>query len=209
MAKKDKDSKKEKAPKPQPKTKKKTVDKWKKKTWYTIVAPEEFERKEIGETLSEKPESLMGRTIKITGRELANQPKKQHIQIKFMIVKVTGGTANTEAVGHEIKDSFLRRVVRRKTSKVTSVKNYSSKDGKHFKVKIVVVTEKKISRNQRTGVMKKTEELAKQIMAELDGRKVIDELVFGTIPNKIYPVLKKIVPIKRIEITKSAIISSK
>ena len=45
--------------------KKKTVDKWKKKTWFTIIAPKEFDRKEIGTTVSEKPQSVMGRVIEI------------------------------------------------------------------------------------------------------------------------------------------------
>jgi len=88
---KDKKGKKDKAP--QPKTRKKTTDKWKKKAWYTIVAPDEFESKEIGETIVEKPENLVGRTIIITGRELANQPKKQHVQLKFKIRETKGNKA--------------------------------------------------------------------------------------------------------------------
>ena len=73
----------------QPKTKKKTADKWKKKSWYTVVAPEEFERREIGETVAEKPEMIIGRIINISGRDLANQPKKQHISILFKVNDVS------------------------------------------------------------------------------------------------------------------------
>ena len=187
----------------QPKTRKKTADKWKKKIWYTVVAPEEFERREIGETVSEKPEMVVGRVINISGRDLANQPKKQHVKIMFRVNNVSGNKAHTEAIGHFIKDDFIRRLVRRRSSKVMLVKLFNTKDGKPIKMKVVIVTERKASGMQKASVHKKAEELCKKFVAEVDSRKIIDELVFGNMPNKIYPELKKIVPIKRIEFANS------
>ena len=207
MAKETKDTKEK--PKKQLKTRKKVTDKWKKKSWFTLIAPAEFERKVLGETVVEKPESLIGKTIKITARELANQPKKQHIQLKFKVISYTGNKADTKIVGHEIKDSFLKRLVRRRSSKIMSVKTYLSKDKIKFRIKFIIVTEKKVSRKQKASVQKKTEEMATKIISQIENNKVIDELVFGSIPNKIYPELKPIVPIKRIEITKSTIIKLK
>lgn len=191
------------------KAKKKGVDKWKKKVWYTLLAPEEFERRPLGDTVAEKPEALIGRVVTITGRELANQPKKSHIHLKFRVKDVSGNKANTEAVGHEIKDGYMRRVVRRRASKIMSVKNYATKDAKSFKVKTVIVTERQASRVQCADIRRKAEEITAKIIADLDSKKVIDELVFGTITNKIYPDIKKVVPIKRIEITSSELLASK
>lgn len=200
-----KDKKAVKVKKEAPKTRKKTPDKWKKKAWYTIVAPEEFERKEIGETLAEKPENLIGRVILVSGRDLANQPKKQHIKIKFKISKVAGNKASTDAVGHIIKDDFIRRLMRRRSSKIMSVKNYKSKDDKNVKVKIVIVTDRKASSTQKTSIKKAAEDSAVKIFSEIESRKIVDEIVFGTIPNKIYPRLKTIFPIKRIELMSSTV----
>ena len=115
----------------------------------------------------------------------------------------------TEVMGHVIKDNYMKRVVRRRSSKVMTVKNYRTHDGKNYKIKVIIITEKKVSKNQKTAVRKKTEELIKKIISGLEARKVVDELVFGTIPNKVYPQLKKIVPIKRIEITNSSLIVAK
>ena len=203
---KDKKGKKAEKTKIQPKKKTKTTDKWKKKTWYAIIAPEEFERKQLGETVVEKSENLIGRVINITGRELANQPKKQHIQLKFKVKDIAASKANTEAIGHEVKDSYLKRIIRRRSSKIMTVQNYVTKDKKTYKIKIIIITENKASRTQRTSLRKQTEESTKKIISELDSRKVIDEIVFGTIPNKIYGNLKSIVPVKRIEITKSSLV---
>ena len=188
----------------QPKTKKKTADKWKKKMWYTVLAPEEFERREIGETIAEKPEMVVGRLISISGRDLANQPKKQHIKIMFRVKTISGNKAHTEAEGHFIKDDFIRRLVRRRSSKVMIVKTFNTKDGKPIRMKVVVITDRKASGKQKASVHKKTEELSKKFVAEIDSKKIIDELVFGNLPNKLYPELKKIVPIKRIEFANSS-----
>jgi len=189
-----------------PKNKGKTVDKWKKKSWYTIFAPLEFERKEIGETVAEKPEMLIGRTVTITGRELANQAKKNHFTLKFRVKEVAANKAFTEAFGHEIKESYMRRVVRRRTSKVMVVNNYVSKDNASFRVKIVAVTDRACSGPQKTAVRKKLEEAAKKTLSEIDSKKMIDEMVFGNVSNSLYAEAKKIVPIKRVEIVSSALL---
>ncbi len=191
------------------KNKRKTTDKWKKKVWYTLVAPQEFERKEIGETIAEKPESLIGRVISVTGRELANQPKKQHFTLKFQVTNVAANKAHTESVGHSIKESYIKRIVRRKTSKVMVVENYPTKDNKVYKLKVVAITEKKCSRIQRTALRKKISEVTKALVADVEARKIVDEIVFGNLPNKIYSDVKKIVPTRRLEITNSTLITAK
>ena len=190
----------------QPKTKRKSVDKWKKKAWYSIVAPSEFEGRLLGETVAEKPELLQGRIVSITAGELANQPKKGHIHLKFRVININANKANTEPAGHLIKDSYMKRVVRRRSSKIMLVKDYQSKDKRTFKVKTVVVTERKASQRQKAGLLKKTDEIVAKFIAETDSKKVVEQLVFGNLPNRIYPEAKKIVPIKRIEIANSSLL---
>lgn len=190
----------------QQKTKRKTVDKWKKKAWYKLYAPEEFERKELGETIAEKPELVVGRTVEVTASELANQPKKSHVQIKFKVSNIVANKGQCEAIGHNIKDSYLKRVVRRRTSKIMVVKKFETKDKKNVKVKVVVVTEKKSSGRQKTSILKIVEESTKKFLSQLETKKVIEQLVFGNLPNKIYSEAKKIVPIRRVEIVSSKIL---
>ena len=76
-------------------------------------------------------------------------------------------------------------------------------------MKTVIVTERQASRVQCADIRRKAEEVTAKVIADLDSRKVIDELVFGTITNKIYPDIKNVVPIKRIEVTSSELLASK
>ena len=108
--------------------KKRGADKWKKKTWHTIFAPKEFDRKEVGTTVAEKPQNLVGRTVWISARELSGDPKKSHITMFFRINEVKGNKAYSEAAGHEIKESYLKKFIRRRNSKIETVQFVKTKD---------------------------------------------------------------------------------
>ena len=189
--------------------KKRTVDKWKKKTWFTIIAPKEFDRKELGSTIAEKEENVMNRTIWANVRDLTNQPKKQHISILFKVNEVKGSKAYAIAVGHEIREGYLRKFIRRRSSKIEMVQTVTLKNGDNLRVKTVVVTGNKSDRNRETDLRKVVKEVMEQSVSNQDSQQVISELVFGSIPQKIFDEAKRILQIKRIEITKSSIMPGK
>jgi len=136
-----------------------TVDKWKKKQWYNIVAPAEFDRTQLGETVAEKPNTLIDRQIVIDLGQLTGQRQKRHISILFKIDKVEGNTASCRVVGHRISKGFLNRLVRRRISKIELVQNVQTSDGKRVKIKSVALSVRKLSNKQQTDIRKKLGEL--------------------------------------------------
>lgn len=186
-------------------TKKKTVDKWKKKTWYGVFAPKEFDRKEIGSTVSEKPASLNGRTLQVSARNLSQDIKKSHIMLLFKINEVKGNKAYAQSIGHEIKDSYFRKFVRRRNTKVDVVTIAETKDKTKIKVKAMVLTANKIEKIKQTALRKIMIQKIISMAKNFDAQEFISELVFGNIVQKIYNDAKKIGLVKRVEITKSRI----
>lgn len=182
-----------------------TTDKWKKKKWFTIVASKEFGNKVIGETPAEKVKILDGRVVKTNLGNLTNQRQKRHISVSFKIIKVEGSTANTVLIGHEIGPSYLGRMVRRRSSKIETVQTVITKDKQSVKVKTVAITARKSKKNQKTAIRK----IMSTIIADSAKKKTCNqfaqELIFGIISSKIFNDIKKIVPIKRVEIVKSKI----
>ena len=134
------------------KAKKRTVDKWKRKVWYTIFAPKEFEKKELGDTVAIKPELLEGRRISVGLSQIARQAKKPHVSVKFRVNEVKGNKAYTEAIGHSVKDAYMRRFVRRRSSKIEVVQKVTTKDNVNAVVKTIVVTAKKVAKSRRTEI---------------------------------------------------------
>ncbi|MCX8158513.1 MAG: hypothetical protein N3D73_02485 [Candidatus Diapherotrites archaeon] len=182
-----------------------TVDKWKKKQWYKIIAPKEFGEKEIGETVAIKPEQLIGRTIWISVKDLLNQIKQHYIKIKFGIVDVKGKRAETVVLGHEINDTYLKKFVRRKTSKIELVVKNTSKDNNSIKIKCVVVTAKKADRKKRTAIRKIIKEELENLIKETDSKNIMQAILSDETNKKINDRAKKIIPIKRVELVKSII----
>ncbi|MDO8428462.1 MAG: hypothetical protein Q7S92_04585 [Candidatus Diapherotrites archaeon] len=184
-----------------------TVDKWKKKRWYTVLAPASFDRQLLGETPAAKPNLLENRTIEITLDKVTGDRKQRHITTTFQVVRVEGSNAHTELQGHEIKQSYLSRLIRRRKSKVDTVCTALTRDKKQVRVKALCLANL---------VPKKEESELRRIMDDelmgsakrRDADQYIQELIFGTIAARIFKRAKNVAIIKRIEIVKSRILNT-
>lgn len=195
--------------KKKPVRKAKSVDKWKKKLWYNIIAPPEFDRRPIGETIAEKPKNIIGRTIRVDLGQLSGQRQKRHIFVLFKVDRVEGNSANTAVIGHEIGAGFLNRLVRRRMSKVETTQVVKTSDEKRVKVKSLALSVRKLSRKQEAAIRKKMVEIVEKGCDKKPFSQLSQEMVFGVTASKLFKQLSKIVPLKRIEITKSRVLEIK
>ncbi|MFH1587797.1 MAG: hypothetical protein ABIA76_00470 [Candidatus Diapherotrites archaeon] len=187
----------------------KTVDKWKKKQWYEILAPTEFKRISLGDTVATKPEQVKGRTIKASLRKITNQIKRQFVEVLFRITEVKGNNAYTESAGHEIPESFLKKFIRRRSSKIQLVQDCSTKDKAKIRVKTMVLTARKATANQRTAIRAIIKEEVKSFCAKTNKETIISEFLLSDFTNKLHEKCKKIMPVKRVEVTKTRIYQEK
>ncbi len=186
-----------------------TTDKWKKKKWYTIFAPKMFDQKEIGETVAEKPETLENRVINLSARDLTGNPKKQYVNLYFKIFDVQGLKAYTKLIGHKINPGFLKRIVRRRTSKMEINQIVNLKENQKARVKAVVVTGRKLTKIKETAVRKIMIEKIAYISKKMDFEDFVNEMIFGNIAFKIQNEAKKVGLIKRVEIVKTKLLEGK
>ena len=190
------------------KTKVRTADKWKKKKWFAILAPSLFDQKELIETVSEKPETLNGRILKVSAREFG-EVKKTHISFKFKVFEVQGLKAYTKLLGHEVNQGYLKRLIRRRSSKIESTQTIQSKDGRKVKIKTIAVSMRKLTQKQKTAVRKIIEKHIREEAKKMDSENFVKELIFGNIVGKMLGEIKKIALMKRIEIVESRILEGK
>ena len=186
-----------------------TVDKWKKKQWYNIIAPNDFDRKLLGETIAEKPKNLLGRIIRVDLGQLTGQRQKRHIRILFKVVKVEGNNASCDVIGHGISHGFMNRLVRRRMSKIELVQTVKTSDQKKFKIKTAALSVRKLNRKQETAIRKKMEEYLKKSAQKKPFSQFSQEVIFGVVSSKLFKQLTKIAPLKRVEITKSRLLEGK
>ena len=177
-------------------------DPWKAKSWYTIYAPDMFEKKEIGETISDKPEKVLGRRIQITMKDLTGDLKKSHINLVFKVNEVSGENAYTEFYKHELSRSYLRSQIRRRNSKVDSIINLKSKDGFKIRTTTSAILTTRIQTSQKRAIRDVINQELETSCSSNDFNKFLEDVTSGKLSSEIYKKARKIYPLKRVEITK-------
>jgi small subunit ribosomal protein S3Ae len=183
----------------------KVKDKWKAKNWYQIQAPSLFDNVPISETLSDKPDSLIGRVTQISMQDLTNDFRKSHIKLFFKINKVEESTASTYFKGHTLTSDYLRRMIRRRKSRVDGVYNVETKDGAYLRVKPFAITEKRIQNSQKKLIRSVMKETIVNNGKAKTLNELLKEILEGRTGSEIYKNCKKFYPVKRVEIHKTEI----
>jgi SSU ribosomal protein S3AE len=121
---------------------KKIKDKWKAKSWYKILTPESLGLKEIAETPAETPEQVMGRVAETTLYNINGDIKKEYVKLYFKVNKIDGNQAFTHFIGHDVTQDYIRRLVRRRRSRIDAIFPVTTSDGYTIRVKITAIADK-------------------------------------------------------------------
>ena len=183
----------------------KVKDKWKAKNWYQIQAPSLFDNVVVSETLSERPEILIGRVTEVSMQDLTNDFRKSHIKLLFKIEKIEENTAFTYFKGHALTSDYLRRMIRRRKSRVDGVYDVETKDGAYLRVKPFAITEKRIQNSQKKLIRSVMKETIVKDGKEKTLNELLKDMLDGRLGSDIYKNCKKFYPVKRVEIYKSEI----
>jgi len=184
---------------------KKVKDKWKSKQWYTLLAPNAFNKAPIAETLSDDPEKLVGRVATTTMQDLTGDFKLMHVKLDFQVARVTGTNADCIFTGHSLTSDYVRRLVRRNHTKITIVCDAITKDGAAIRVKPIAVTEHRSQSSQQTMVRKIAGEVISASAAEKSLGEFVKEMLDGRLSQKILKATKAIYPLRKIEMNKSEV----
>ena len=185
--------------------KEKIVDTWKSKTWYTVLAPQMFESKEIGQIPATEDAHLMNRIVKVSLAELTGDMSQSYVNLHFRINEVKGKTAYTKLIGHEISAGYLRTLVRRRSNVVNEVVDVESKDGVKVRVKISIFTARRVSSPVKTALRNSTKDEVLLRVKEMDFQQLAQEIIFGKFSATLFNRLRKLCPVKRIEVRKAEV----
>ena len=185
----------------------KTVDKWKKKQWYTMHASKLFNKKALGEIPGEKAHNIVGRTMVVSLDVLTGQRARRDTKATFKVTEVQGQNAQSMIVKFEVHRGSLGRLVRRRSSKVSVVEKVPVKGG-DARITLVAVTARKATNKQKTGIRKVMADALKSLRGN-DFEDVSKELLFGNITNDIFKNAKKVCLMKKVVAAKAKFIEAK
>lgn len=178
------------------------------KTIYTIYSPEYFGYKEIGTTWAYEPEQVIGRTLWVSLYMLTGDFSHQFLLLRFKVVRVKDGAAETIFYGHEYGREFLRSLVRRGTSRIDMITNLVTKDGFHLRVQSTAFTYNRIGSHswKAKSIRRVMKEILERSSQELALSQFSQEMVLGKTASDIYQEAKKITALRHVGIIKSKVL---
>lgn len=184
-------------------------DKWKDKKWIIVNAPAAFGGNAINYVPISDIDNSKGRVIENTLYDIYKQDPNQHqIKVFLQIDKVTTATASTIFVGHEYAKEYLRSLVRRGSSMITFIKNYTTLDGYTFRISIVTFTQRRINTSAKHEIRLFIDKMLNEKISQLPLDQFIQEITLGGLNKELLTEAKKIAFIRHLGIKKSKLIST-
>ena len=184
-------------------------DKWKMKRWYTIRAPRHpWDFKNIGETIGESDESIIGRVYEMTLQEFNGDFTKMHVILRFRVDECVGQDALTTFIGHHHQTDHTRRQIRRYRGKIDDVVDVVTTDGYLVGLKPLIITQKRVQTSVKQVMRSKTRDLLLGFAAKSTYAKLQESILGGELEEDIRKTVKPVYPIKSVSIRKSQLLQS-
>lgn len=180
-------------------------DKWKKKSFYSILSPKIFGEKVVGETPALKKENLIGRTIYVSLNDLTGDVKHFQTKIKLRIKEVDGQNARTEYIGQEILMDKILRIVRKWSSKIEFINDIPLKN-KKFRIKTLIVTRRRVNTTLKNTIRRESSSIIKDYFKDKPKDQIITDINNGNIQRIVINKINKIYPLKEVEIRKTEVL---
>lgn len=186
----------------------KVKDRWREKKWLMVEAPQSFGSMVIASIPTTDPEKAIGRVLETTLFDLLKQDPHQYaIKLFFKITKVEGDRALTILKDQEYSRDYLRSLVRRGSSMVNMIRDYTTADGFEVRVYVVALTQFRINSSRKHAIR----ETAHKVVSEKASNMIYDqfaqEAVYGKMASDILNEAKKIIQIRHVGVRKMKIIS--
>jgi small subunit ribosomal protein S3Ae len=134
-----------------------TKIKGKKKRWFPIIAPKIFRQQVLGELLLYEPHTAAGRCIKANLTSLTGDMKGQNVNLQFVITSIGEGKLYTEIVGYDVAPTSIKRMVRRRSSKISLSFLIETEDNKKARIKPILLTRGAVKQSVLTKLRKEAE----------------------------------------------------
>jgi len=179
------------------------------KIWFKIHAPKVFEEREIGETVGTDEASIKGRVISLPLSEITGDITKHHINLGMKIFDIKGEHAYTEIVEYRLAKQYLTRMLRRHTSKIEVINDVTLEDNKKYRIKSVAITISKADRSQRSAIHRTLQKEMETRVSKAGLPNLVLAFSTGKIQKEIAEFVRKIYPVKIIEVRKIELLKEK
>jgi small subunit ribosomal protein S3Ae len=191
-----------------PKKVAKVRDKWKLKSWVTVLASPSFGNMPIARVPITDLEKVGGRVVETTLYDILKQdPQHYSFKLYFQVHRIEGENAYTVLKGHEYSREFLRSLVRRGSSQADFIKDYRTKDGYVVRVYCVAFSQGQMNTSKKHDLRAIMDRVIGERAASLTYDQLAQELVLQKVASDVYNEAKKVTHLRHVGVRKSKLIS--
>jgi small subunit ribosomal protein S3Ae len=184
-------------------------DKWRDKKWVVVNAPAAFGESPLNYIPITDVEHAIGRVIENTMFDIMKQDPTQHqIKIHVQIERINDNVASTIFKGHEYAKEFLRSLIRRGSSMVTYIHDYTTMDGHTFRVQFIAFTQRRANSAKKHEIRLVVGQILSKRIPEMTVNQFAQEVTMGKLASDIMAEVKKIMNIRHIGIKKTTLVST-
>ena len=185
----------------------KVRDKWKLKTWLTVLASPSFGSAPIVRIPVTDAEKARGRVVETTLYDILKQdPQHYSFKLYFQVDRVEGETAHTVLRGHEYSREYLRSLVRRGSSMSDLIKDYRTKDGYLVRVYCIAFSQGRMNTSKKHDLRSVMDRVIGERASSLTYDQFAQEMVLQKIASDVYNEAKKVTHLRHVGLRKSKLI---
>lgn len=174
----------------------------KRKKWFQILSPALFKNELVGEMPVSEPKFLIGKMVSVNLMSLTRDMKKQNTSIKFVITDVKGDKVITEFYGYYINPASVKRLVRKGKERIDVSIVCKTSDNKKVRVMPLMIPPVKVKGSVAVGFRKNAVNYLTSYIGKTTFENVVKDLISGKIQKELKDTLKKVYPIRILEIAK-------
>ena len=185
----------------------KVRDKWKLKSWLTVLASPSFGSAPIVRIPVTDAEKARGRVVETTLYDILKQdPQHYSFKLYFQVDRVEGETAHTVLRGHEYSREYLRSLVRRGSSMSDFIKDYRTKDGYLVRVYCIAFSQGRMNTSKKHDLRSVMDRVIGERASSLTYDQFAQEMVLQKIASDVYNEAKKVTHLRHVGLRKSKLI---
>ena len=183
-------------------------DKWRDKQWVIVRSPSAFGENYLNYLPITITEGARGRVIESTMFDILKQDPTQHqTKVFVQIESISEGVAKTIFKGHEYAKEFLRSLIRRGSSMINHVHDYTTLDGFTFRVVLIALTQKRVNSSKKHEIRMTAHKVLEEKIPKLNVDQFVQEATMGKMSIDLLADTKKIAPLRHIGLKKTKLIS--
>lgn len=184
-------------------------DKWRDKQWIIVNAPPSCGGGPLNFIPITDVDHAKGRVIENTLYDIFKQDPTQHqTKVFVQIDKISDGVASTIFKGHEYAKELLRSMIRRGSSMINYVNDFTTVDGYTFRVAVIAFSQRRINSSKKHEIRMIAHRILSERIPQLTIDQFVQEAIHGKMATEILNEAKKIAALRHIGIKKTKLIST-